>query len=303
MKPNKTSISSIVITYNPNIDVLKNQLYQLSNQCDKTIIVDNNSSNIKQIKEIISAINYSVIQLIPLDENLGLGAAQNIGIKISRAKNFDFSILFDDDSCISNNFISELISEHKRIKDKHGDISAIGPSFWDPDSDIFYPSCIYYGPFIRRINHSTNNPPIESTFIIASGCLFDNSIFDMVGLMNEDLFIDYVDVEWCLRARSLGFKCYTSNKVTMAHSVGDSRRKILGRTISVHSPLRRYYLTRNCIKISGLNYVPIGYKIREIVLCGLRFIISYYHSQKKGDTLYYFAKGVIDGFTNKNGKI
>ncbi len=37
---------------------------------------------------------------------------------------------------------------------------------------------------------------VEADFLIASGCLTPIESFDAIGLLNDDMFIDYVDIEW-----------------------------------------------------------------------------------------------------------
>ena len=82
-----------------------------------------------------------------------------------------------------------------------------------------------------------------------------------IGLMKEELFIDYVDIEWCLRAASKKFNFYAIPSATMSHAIGDERKSVLGREISIHSPfLRRYYLARNSIYMLRCHLVLWGIK-------------------------------------------
>ena len=63
--------------------------------------------------------------------------------------------------------------------------------------------------------------------------------------MREDLFIDWVDIEWCLRAESQGLESYIVPSAIMMHSIGDDTVRVLGRDINLHSDLRNYYMVRN----------------------------------------------------------
>ena len=77
-------ISSITVTYNPDVEILIKQLTRLINQVDQIFVVDNFSRNIKEIKEKISSLtaeNLCNIKLIPLEANVGLAKAQNIAIR------------------------------------------------------------------------------------------------------------------------------------------------------------------------------------------------------------------------------
>jgi rhamnosyltransferase len=138
---------------------------------------------------------------------------------------------------------------------------------------------------------------INATFVIASGCLIRTEVLKEVGLMNGQLFIDYIDVEWSLRAKHFGFNVFITSRAKMAHTIGDNRVNILGRTISIHNPLRRYYLIRNSFYLLRLPYVPIGYKLRELCFNLFRFFIGLFFSRERKIYLYYAFWGVRDGFS------
>jgi rhamnosyltransferase len=83
---------------------------------------------------------------------------------------------------------------------------------------------------------------------ITSGAMINAEIFRTLGLMEEQLFIDYVDIEFSLRMRAAGFKIVESSNALLAHSLGHIvTRKMFNRSFFVtnHSPQRRYYITRN----------------------------------------------------------
>ena len=73
-----------------------------------------------------------------------------------------------------------------------------------------------------------------------------------IGAIDVGLFIDTVDLDFCLRCRRAGLLVVESREVTLLHSMGDSTlRKILGISIVLtrHSALRRYYITRNQLEM------------------------------------------------------
>lgn len=281
---------SITVTYNPDISCLNNQLHSLKNEVDSSIIVDNGSKNIDEIEELVSHFN---IQLIKLDRNMGLSHAQNIGVENAISRGAKYLLLLDQDSILNKGFISSMMDVY--IKN---DVGILGPSFFDPLSNEFYWGTNYIGPFIKRV-------PIKDitdvTYVIASGSFFAVEVFAAVGKMKEDLFVDYIDVEWSLRAKKLGYRVAMTNKASMAHTIGDSRLSLFGRKISIHSPMRRYYLVRNSFYMLRLNYVPFGYKVREIFLNIVRSLISLFYSKNKKETLVKIAEGICDGLRNKYG--
>ncbi len=296
-------ISSITVTYNPEVDILVNQLTSLINQVDQIFVVDNFSRNIKEIKEKISSLtveNLCNIKLIPLEENVGLAKAQNIAIRQAKEEAFEYVILFDQDSVPTNNFVKNLYKGFTDLEKQGEKVAAVGPFYIDPKANEFYPATVYVGPFIKRL--MPENSPLDVTFIIASGSLISLKNINEIGLMKEDFFIDYIDVEWCLRAKQIGYKLYMLPNVTMIHSIGDKRINFFGRSISVHTPLRRYYLIRNSFIISRLGYIPFGYKVRELCFNFFRFFIFIIVSEDKRKVWSFSLKGLVDGILGKTGK-
>ncbi|WP_158798512.1 glycosyltransferase family 2 protein [Pedobacter sp. L105] len=296
------AVSSITVTYNPDLDLLSRQIGSLAHQVSHLIIIDNASANIDAIELlVINFVNQGFsIQLKKLDENKGLGFGQNRGIELAKESNSSHIIILDQDSIPSPEFITKMLLSEKVLLSKELPVGAIGPVYFNEVSGEIYPITKYYGPFIERIK--PKHEPVEATFLIASGCFIRMSVLEDVGLMNEDLFIDYVDVEWCFRAKSKGYLVYADPEIVMSHTIGDNRVSILGRTISVHSPIRRYYLYRNSIFMVKNKSIDFGYKLREVTFNILRLSIFLILSKEKKKYFKYSMKGFSDGFKGVVGK-
>lgn len=294
-------IFAVVVTYNPEIPDFKMQLDVLLGQGVGIVIIDNQSNNFSDVFEILQQSKYRDVVLISNVENVGLAKAQNMGIVAALELEASHVVLFDQDSIPDQGFFEKLLADENRLVQQGIPFSAIGPSTYDPDSMESYPVTLYFGPFIRRIQ-ATGVDPIEATFIIASGCLIRADVLRKVGMMMDDLFIDYVDVEWCLRAKSMGLRPFVSPNAKMSHKIGDKRVRFFWRTISGHSPLRRYYLLRNSMYISRLKYIPLSYKLREMVLNTARVMIFYFISDDKPRYFKFMSLAVRDGWNNRYGK-
>lgn len=299
MTSGRSSIAAILVTFNPDLSTFNKVINSISEQVNKIIIIDNGSKNAKDIHEIAihSATN---LIFIKQTENIGLASAQNLGIKYAKDNlDVDHIILFDQDSIINKNFTSSLLFEEERLLRDGVKVGAIGPSFYDPENNKMYPATIYCGPFIKRVK--IHNSSVEATFLIASGCLIRLEVLNNVGVMLDELFIDYIDVEWSLRAKRYGYKVFITPKALMAHTIGDKRISIMGRTISCHSPFRRYFLIRNSFKMLRLTYVPFGYKLREITFNCLRTVIGFITSSEKKKFLKYTVVAFKDGVAGNFG--
>lgn len=277
-------VISVVVTYNAEIDVFKKQLSSLINQVHSLIIVDNGSHNVTLIFEIARLYEATFIDL---KENKGLSFAQNIGIANAIKDGAQYILLLDQDSVLKQGFVKNMLDVYVE-----SGVGILGPVFYDPESMVVYKGTNYFGPFIRaeRIERIT-----DVTYVIASGSFFSVDVYHKVGPMNEDLFVDYIDVDWSLRAKNIGLRIAMTNLASMSHTIGDSRINLFGRTISVHSPMRRYYLIRNSFFMIRQAYVPFGYKLREVTLNFVRTIISVLLSKEKALTLNMALKGIRDG--------
>lgn len=296
-------VYAVIVSYNPDLELFARQLSSLISQVDSIVVVDNASVNITEVKELI---DYNVsfhkleIHLIRNPSNFGLGKAQNKGISYSISNFASHVLILDQDSILDNSFVSGLLESESSLKAQGLKVAAVGPTYYNEHTGEVYPVTKYKGPFIERIKPTTQ--PVEATFLIASGCLISVEVLDKIGLMNEELFIDYVDVEWSFRAKSCGYSLYASPKSKMKHTIGDNRTSILGRTISVHSPLRRYYLYRNSIYMVKNPNIDIGYKVREITFNAIRFAVFLCLSSERKKYFKYSLAGFRDGFKGITGK-
>ncbi len=282
-------IVAVLVTYNPEIDVLIKNVHEIKKQANEIIVVDNNSIN----KGLFLPTLSKKCDTICFDSNLGLSKAQNEGLKRAKEMKATHIVIFDQDSVINDSFIEEQIKCETELLNRGIKVAGVGPAFFDRDSGYTYPATVYKGPLLHRV--VLENSPVQSTFIIASGSLIRMSVLEHIGLMREDFFIDFVDVEWSIRANSMGYSSFINPKVKMEHSIGDRRVKVLGRVISLHSDFRKYYISRNALFMARLSYVPAGYKIRVVFFNLIRSMLGIALSDKKIKTVKCLIKGWCEG--------
>jgi rhamnosyltransferase len=296
-------VFSISITYNPDLELLNRQINSLQNQVQCIVMVDNGSANADELKKYYETQQINKQQnliVIWNNRNMGLGYAQNIGIKEAIKNGATDILLLDQDSVLMDNFIINLLDTREELQHQNIRIGAIGPVYYNETTNQIYPITKFWGPFIKRIEPSTK--PEEASFLIASGCLINTDVLKDVGFMNEVLFIDFIDVDWSFRAQSTGYKLFVSPKAVMMHTIGESRMNVGGRSIAVHSPLRRYYLFRNSIFMVQNKNIPVGYKLREIIFNTLRLIVYFSASKDRIKYLKYSINGFKDGLNNVGGE-
>src|SRR6202044_2225279 len=88
----------------------------------------------------------------------------------------------------------------------------------------------------------------EVKSVITSGSLIPLAVHAAVGAFRDEFFIDYVDSEYCFRARAQGYRVIRTTQPLMSHTIGaPTRHSLLGlsKWTTNHSPDRRYYIARN----------------------------------------------------------
>jgi rhamnosyltransferase len=79
--------------------------------------------------------------------------------------------------------------------------------------------------------------------VITSGTLLPLAAHSAIGPFREEFFIDYVDEEYCLRARAKGYRVIRSRKQIMQHTIGAPtvhKTLWIRKWTSNHTPDRRY---------------------------------------------------------------
>ena len=292
-------IAALIVTFNPEVQILARLIERLKSSKFKLNIylIDNASENAQVLKEKYLPEH----DFIFLQENIGLAGAQNILLQKILNSDSEAVLFFDQDSEPTDEFITSLTQGLINLKSKDHKVGAVGPVFYDPRTGTSTPFSLIQGCRIRSI-HPESSEPLKVSFLINSGMLVPVQTLKDVGLMRDELFIDYIDIEWCLRAANEGYSFYAIPDAKMSHTIGDARKIFLGREVSIHSPLRRYYLARNSIYMMRLSYVPVGYKFREAIFSTIRTLMFVACVDNKITYIKYIFRGWKDGFQKKYGK-
>ena len=235
-------IAGILVSYEPEATTLRGTVESLLPQVEHLFVVDN-GSQIDPV-DLLDLKGEEGLTIIRLDENLGIAAAQNVGIAAARDARADFVVLSDQDTVYPQGAISRLI----KVFERWPKAAAVVPLFNDvnkssSDGFILENSCLFSPTPVAGGEHRLLQA-------IASGKVIRLSTLEDIGTMDESLFIDWVDLEWCWRARHKGYQVIGSGDVEVNHSLGDTSRNIGYREVNLRSPLRHYYITRNAFSLA-----------------------------------------------------
>lgn len=261
------NIVAIVVTYYPKLDALGELLNALRPQVNSVVIVDNGSD--KSLGDWLEPYYSQGIHGIFLGTNTGVAAAQNTGIAWARQHGADHVVLFDQDSVPALDMIDRLAEAIRLVQGQGHKVGAVGPRYVDDRNEGRPSFSRLTGLRKKNVFCKKGDQFVSSDFVISSGALIPISTLDEVGQMIDGLFIDQVDIEWCLRAKSFGFQSYGVCGAEMRHSLGEAPLSFLRRKFLHHGPLRHYYIFRNAVWLLFKPYVPLGWKwlfVRTLVL-------------------------------------
>jgi rhamnosyltransferase len=121
--------------------------------------------------------------------------------------------------------------------------------------------------------------------------------------MDDSLFIDFVDLEWCVRARSKGYSVLGAPALRLKHELGGEPVKVFGRSYPGHSAVRHYYLFRNAIALIRRSYVPWSWKSTELVKMPVRLAIYALFMQPRMAHLRLSLLGIWHGLMGRTGAL
>lgn len=274
-------LAGVVIWYNPTNQDIKN-INSYLNSVDKLYIIDNSEGKDNKSKIPKS----SKIEYIFQNENLGIAKALNIACEKALNEKYQFILTMDQDSCFNENDLAKM----KEIAFKQ-DLSKIGIiSPWHKTKlKIKKPT--------EKIDY-----PLD---VMTSGNILNLDIYKKIGGFKDFLFIDGIDIEYCLNLKKNNYKVMRINSIEMNHDLGDIfYRNFFKKEFMCdnHNYLRIYYMTRNYRYIRK-QYRDIAPEFCDILIKikGLIFRIVFYEKDKYRK-LRSIVLGIIDYNKNKYGK-
>jgi len=233
-------------------------------------------------------------------ENLGIATAINQGIELLIREGFEVAILFDQDSEPPASLLTELPAIIARANASQERVALVGPAYDDPRLRGVAPFVRFKWWTLERIS-PTGDEPIDVDFLISSGSCINLRWWADIGPMDDALFIDFVDLEWCVRAKQKGFRVLGVPWVRMSHELGGEPVRVLGRSYPMHGPLRHYYQFRNVVALMKRASMPMTWKSTELVKLPVRIVIYCFFPERRKEHLVMVWRGIRDGLRGRLG--
>jgi rhamnosyltransferase len=295
------TVCAVIVTYHPDLSRLEALIESVVAQTNSVVVVDNGSS--PEVLDFIHKLALrGKIELIAFGENRGIAAAHNAGIRFAIAQKFAYVLLLDHDSKLQPGCLPQLLQATRRLAHSGITVAAVGPQYLDATAAqrAFFLRFNQWG--FRKIYVKDASDVIEASLIISSGSLIAVDALQVIGLMDETLFIDGVDWEWCFRASAKGYRLFGIAAAVMQHNLGDSGVPVLGRTLSLHSPLRHYYMYRNTLLMCKIKQIPLSWKPYVLSRLVLRFFIYMILAPRRRERCGMILRGVRDGVLGRHGQ-
>jgi rhamnosyltransferase len=184
-----------------------------------------------------------------------------------------------------------------------GPVAQVGPHFFEHNRGYYLPFIEFKAGFPRRKYQRSEQSWTTADYLISSGALVPVRALEQVGPLDDSLFIDYVDIEWGLRAKAAGFQSYGVYDVRMEHAIGEKALDLAVIRLAMHKPIRRYYYYRNALLLCRRRYVPLSWKLHEIARLSLKFWIFALFSRNRVPDVRMMLKGIVDGILGRTGKL
>lgn len=294
---------AVIVTFQPRTEALSVTLSALASQVDGIVIVDNGST---QLDEAPLRAVYRSLEVKTLGINKGIGAAQNEGTAHARELGYENVLLLDQDSVPQKGMVECLRTVLERLRAEGHKVGCVGPRVRLPESDVLSRFAKIGWLTLRHGSCRDPSSAVECDMLISSGSLIPLDVIEAVGGMEEDLFIDQVDTEWCLRARSKGYRIFGACGAVLEHRLGESAARFwIGRwrRLPRHKAFRYYYIFRNTILLSRRNYSSLKWILFNARWLAALFLLYGVFTRHRTGELGMMMKGMLHGIRGVTGKL
>jgi len=276
-------VFACIVTYEPDIELLNANIAAVLGQVEGVVLVDNASRNLSSFLQTLDP----RVDVLRQSQNQGLSRAMNAAARRAQAEGADAVLMLDQDSVVSAGAGASLSNALRA----------------DPGLAIVAAHMVDRN--VEGVGESPTDVLEAVNACITSGSLVRLSDWAAVGGWDENLFIDYVDFDFCLRLRMRGRGIRIDHETKLDHAIGDAQR--VGRVVVWgHGATRLEHMANDVVRYAkkhrrspaGLQVVPRGVARAVAGLCWKAAVVLRYE-QDKSAKLRALAKGAIRGLSRR----
>lgn len=205
------------------------------------LVVDNGSS---ENPEMVLKTRFPEITFIRSEKNLGFAGGNNLAVRIARGQFFFF---INNDTEVTYFCIDRLVSFCKN----HPDCGAVSPLLCYYKESDGQPDVIQYAGMTKVSGLTARNRTIgereqdagqflqaqQTAYAHGAAMMIPRQVVEKVGMMAEDYFLYYEELDWCHKIRKAGYTIWVEPVARMYHKES--------LTVSRMGALKTYFLFRN----------------------------------------------------------
>jgi hypothetical protein len=264
------------------------------------VIVVDNASGDETVPTVRARFPWAT--LIVNDDNLGYVGGNNVGIRHALSRPTDYVFILNSDTKMTPGVLDELV----RVMQSDLRIAIAGAKnlyMENPEFTWGKYGVLSWGPMLVRTHGRftrdyAEDSPQDVDWVIGNGCMMSRAALEKVGLFDEEFFQVNEDVDWCLRARKLGYRVVYVDTAAIHHK-GASSADLSKPVVFSYG----YFLGRNAILFARKHASPLQWaRLLTMMTVGLVLRISLF---SLGGVLRalggqsYFVSGVRDGFRRR----
>jgi rhamnosyltransferase len=284
----------IFVLYQPDDNALAN-LARACAACPCVVAVDN--SPVTDPRLGLHLRDQGVHVIFNRNEG-GLAGAYNRGAEVLLSRHCDLIFLLDQDSQIDGAFFKDMMHAACEVDT---DAFLIGPKIYEIELRKCMPVIPPGKRFPRPVRIDDELAGLFPTLcIISSGSAISAAAYRKLGAFREDYFIEYVDVEYSLRASSRNVPVYMNAAVTLRQTQGRIERR--GKRFTTNHPAwRRYYMARNSVHCLHLYRSLWGLHWFSALMTAQQAMSVLRFDSHKLKKLTAIACGCLDGMFGRLG--
>jgi GT2 family glycosyltransferase len=234
-------VSIITINYNqPAVtEELLRSIFNTNTYPEIEIIVIDNASKIDPVPDWRK--RFPAVRFIRSEKNLGFAGGNNIGIQQATG---DYFFLVNNDTEFTPSLIQTLV----HVLENNAGVGIVSPKIKYFDK----PEMLQYAGFTAMNYFTVRNKCIgqfaidnaqfdhltgPTGFAHGAAMMIRREVTTKVGLMDENFFLYYEEMDWCERIKRSGYEVWVCMQALIYHKESVS----VGKT----SPLKEYFMNRN----------------------------------------------------------
>lgn len=223
------------------VDCLRSLVPEISSLPGARVTIADNASGDGSLEQIAAAIQNEGwgewAELLPLDRNGGYAYGNNAVLHHAlRSSNPPpYFLLLNPDTIVRPGALKSLLN----FMEKHPEVGLAGSRLEDPDgtpqqsafrfhtiwSEIDF--SLRLGLVSKLLARWAAAPPVseetcQTDWVAGASLIIRRQVFETVGLLDEDYFMYYEEMDFCLQAQKAGWSCWYVPESRVVHLVGQS---------------------------------------------------------------------------------